>query len=122
MSWGYWNYPSRPLIDRWKWFDTRHMTHVCERWAKDRNHNLQAAWFNGVGYEVWENVWSIWNAVTPRDGELIRRVGTVMRFLGSIGYLTSAGWVPHAPAALQPVRVAPSRTGDPTAHSPAHKP
>lgn len=28
QSWGYWTYPHAPLVDRWKWFDTRHMTHV----------------------------------------------------------------------------------------------
>lgn len=29
--------------------------------------SLQAAFFNGVGYETWENVWGIWNSISQRD-------------------------------------------------------
>ena len=36
--------------------------------------NLQFAFFNGVGYESWENVWGIWNQITQRDAEALRRV------------------------------------------------
>ena len=51
VSWGYWTYPAGPpLVARWKWFETRHMTHVCDRWQTHRTDNLQAAWFNGVGF------------------------------------------------------------------------
>jgi hypothetical protein len=50
MSWGYWHFPmGAPLVDRWKWFDSRHMTHVCERWQTRRVGHIQAAYFNGVG-------------------------------------------------------------------------
>ena len=31
------------------------MTNVCERWALDHTNALQGAWFNGVGFETWEN-------------------------------------------------------------------
>ena len=37
--------------------------------------------------------------ITQRDGEQIRRVGAVLRFLGGRGFLQSPGWVPHSPTA-----------------------
>lgn len=109
MSWGYWSYPPMPMVDRWKWFDTRHMTHVCDRWRRHRNVNLQAAWINGVGYETWENVWGLWNGISQRDGEAIRRLRTVMTFLGGgadgSSYLASPQFVPFVPAAMRPTEV-----------------
>ena len=95
MSWGYWDFPKAPLVAKYKWLETRHMTHVCDRWQKRRLQNLQAAYFNGVGFEVWENVWGTWNGFTPRAAEATRRVGRVLRYLGAKGYLTSKAWVPH---------------------------
>ena len=44
-------------------------------------------------------MWGTWNGITPRDGEQIRRVGAILRFLGARGYLQSPGWVPHSPTA-----------------------
>lgn len=57
MGWGYWKHPDIPNIDTWKWLDSRRMTHVCERWSQDHTNAMQGAWFNGVGFETWENVW-----------------------------------------------------------------
>ena len=42
------------------------MTHICERWAQTRTDGLQYAFFNGAGYESWENIWGMWNGFTPR--------------------------------------------------------
>ena len=103
MSWGYWAYPplpEPPLVARWKWFEPRHMTHVCDRWQTHRTDNLQAAWFNGVGYETWENVWGTWNGLTPRDAETVRRLGRALHLLAPDGYLTSKLWVPHTRSVL----------------------
>ena len=44
----------------------KHLTHICERWAEDRTDGLQYAFFNGAGYESWENIWGIFNQITPR--------------------------------------------------------
>ncbi len=95
MSWGYWKYPFTPMISRYKWLEPRHMVNVCDRWNRDKTDNLQYAFFNGVGYESWENVWGIWNGITERDAEAIRRIGTIERFAASL--LVSADWEPHTP-------------------------
>jgi iron(II)-dependent oxidoreductase len=44
-----------------------------------------------------ENVWGTFNRITQRDAEQIRRVATLLRFLGPRGYLQSPNWVPHSP-------------------------
>ena len=63
-----------PVVSNYKWLEPRHMVNVCERWAQDRTDGLQSAFFNGVGYESWENVWGIWNQITPRDAARLRRI------------------------------------------------
>jgi iron(II)-dependent oxidoreductase len=95
MSWGYWKYPFIPEVSRSKWLETRHMVNVCRRWARDKNDDLQYAFFNGVGYESWENIWGIWNGLAPRDAEALRRIATIERSMASI--LTSPDWEPHTP-------------------------
>lgn len=32
----------------------RHLTHVCDRWSKNRTSAIQLAFFNGDGYESWD--------------------------------------------------------------------
>merc|ERR1719353_2853260 len=64
--------------------------------ANSKTNNLQMAWFNGDGYESWENVWGTWNGITPYDGEAIRRVATMLRYLGKDGFLHSPEWIPHS--------------------------
>lgn len=102
MGWGYWSYPHIPQVDRFKFLTFgKYMTHICDRWALRKTDNLQAAWFNGVGYEAWENVWGSWNGIVPRDAEAIRRVATLLRFFGGPGgLLQSAEWEPHSPDLL----------------------
>ena len=95
MSWGYWQYQPVPVVSKYKWLEPRHMVNVCERWAKDRTDGLQAAFFNGVGYESWENVWGIWNQLTPRDAEALRRIAMIERALAEL--LFSPDWQPHFP-------------------------
>ena len=95
MSWGYWEYQPIPVVSKYKWLEPRHMVNVCERWAKDRTDGLQSAFFNGTGYESWENVWGIWNQFTPRDAEAIRRIAMIERAVPDL--LTSAEWQPHFP-------------------------
>ena len=45
------------------------MVNISDRWNRDKTNDLQFAFFNGVGWESWENIWGIWNGITPRDAE-----------------------------------------------------
>jgi formylglycine-generating enzyme required for sulfatase activity len=94
MTWGYWQHPPVPSVSRYKWTEPRHMVHLCDRWSRSKTNLLQAALFNGTGIETWENVWGIWNGMTPRDGEATRRIMTIQRALA--GLLVSREWEPHA--------------------------
>ena len=76
MNWGQYNFPFIPMVDRYKWLETRHMVNISDRWAQDKTDDLQFAFFNGVGWESWENVWGIWNGINPRDAEATRRMAT----------------------------------------------
>ena len=104
MGWGYWLYPRVPQVDRFKYLTRgKFMTNVCDRWATRKTDNLQSVWFNGVGYESWENVWGTWNGIVPRDAEALRRVSTMLRFFGGRGGLLQAEeWEPHTPSVLTP--------------------
>ena len=95
MSWGYWRYPFTPLLSQVKLIEPRHMVNISDRWNRSKIDNLQSAFFNGVGLETWENVWSIWNGFTPRDAEAIRRVGAVDRAVAP--FLISQDWEPLTP-------------------------
>ena len=76
---------------------------ISDRWKRDKTDNLQFAFFNGVGWESWENIWGIWNGITPRDAEATRRVATIER--GVAPFLVSKEWEPlYADAALRRLR------------------
>ncbi len=93
MSWGYWKYDFAPSVSTYKWLEPRHMVHICDRWAHDHLDDLQFAYFNGIGFESWENIWGIWNQMTPRDSEALRRIATIERAYSSL--LISPEWEPH---------------------------
>ncbi|GMH92158.1 hypothetical protein TrVE_jg8931 [Triparma verrucosa] len=106
MSWGYFSdggysgdYPLVPFVDKMHFVEPRHMTNICNRWAKNHTGDLQMAWFNGVGFETWENVWGAWNELVAFDAEAVRRVGTMLRFFGGQErrIFQSLGWEPHKP-------------------------
>ena len=95
MTWGQYQYPFVPMVDKYKWLETRHMVNISDRWKRDKTDNLQFAFFNGVGWEAWENIWGIWNGITPRDAEATRRIATMERALAP--FLSSTGWEPLSP-------------------------
>ena len=95
MSWGYWKYGFVPVVSRFKWIEPRHFVNVSNRFSHDHTDDLQHAFFNGVGFESWENVWGIWNGLTPRDAEALRRAALIERFARR--YLVSQDWRPFSP-------------------------
>jgi formylglycine-generating enzyme required for sulfatase activity len=83
------------LVSKYKWLEPRHMTNISDRWQRDKNIDLQYAFFNGLGMETWENIWGIWNQMTPRDSETVRRIARIQRAFAD--NLVSAAWEPHTP-------------------------
>ena len=84
-----------PMVDKYRWLETRHQVNIQDRWGRDHTDDLQYAFFNGEGWESWENVWGIWNGITPRDAEATRRVATIER--GIAPFLVSPDWEPLYP-------------------------
>ncbi len=84
-----------PAVAKFKWLEPRHMINVENRWSRDRTNDLQYVFFNGVGYNAWENIWGIWNGLTPRDAQTLRRIATIERFFAPL--LVSLDWEPYAP-------------------------
>ncbi|HWZ77743.1 MAG TPA: SUMF1/EgtB/PvdO family nonheme iron enzyme [Candidatus Sulfotelmatobacter sp.] len=95
MRWGQYQFPFTPLVDKYKWLEPRHMVNISDRWKRDKTDDLQFAFFNGVGWESWENIWGIWNGITPCDAEATRRVATIERAIAP--FLVSKMWEPMAP-------------------------
>lgn len=83
-----------PVVAKWKWLEPRHMINIENRWSRDRIHDLQHAFFNGCGYNAWENVWGLWNGLTDRDAAALRAVAAISRRCWRL--LTSADWRPYA--------------------------
>jgi iron(II)-dependent oxidoreductase len=50
MTWGQYAFPFIPMVDRFKWLETRHMVNISDRWNQDKTADLQFAFFNGVGW------------------------------------------------------------------------
>jgi gamma-glutamyl hercynylcysteine S-oxide synthase len=95
LTWGQYTFEFVPTVDRFRWLDPRHQVNIQGRWLRDKTDDLQFAFFNGEGWESWENVWGIWNGVTPRDGEATRRVATIERTVAP--FLISQDWEPYYP-------------------------
>ena len=82
-----------PPVSVSKWLERRHLTQIVDRWATDHTIDILVAFFNGIGFVSWENVWGIWNGLSDRDAESVRRYGALESFLAP--YLVSENWVPY---------------------------
>jgi len=104
QSWAYLVYPDGsyysfvPMVSRPKWLESRHMVQVANRFCSNHTADLQIAFFNGIGFETWENVWGIWNGLSDRDAESTKRISKTYRFFSERGnYYASADWIPFVP-------------------------
>ena len=85
LTWGEgWQYTLPPKIDTKKWLTNgKHQTNICDRWAQNKVAMAGTAMINGIGMESWENDWGTWNGMTPRDSQLFKRLGAILRFAGA---------------------------------------
>jgi formylglycine-generating enzyme required for sulfatase activity len=95
LTWGQYTFPPVPRVDRYKWLEPRHMVNISDRWNRAKTDDLQFAFFNGIGWESWENIWGIWNGITPHDAEATRRIATIERSIAP--FLISQEWEPFFP-------------------------
>lgn len=93
QTWGKASTSFVPAVSKLKWLESRHLTNVENRWARDRTDDFHYIFFNGHGYTAWENVWGIWNQFTPRAGETLRRIATIFRRFHDL--LVSPDWEPY---------------------------
>ncbi len=82
-------------IIRNKWLERKHMVHMVQRNQKNHTEELRAAWMNGVGVIVWENVFGIWRGWCERDKSIIRSMLPVQRRYSLI--FSGEGWTPMVP-------------------------
>jgi formylglycine-generating enzyme required for sulfatase activity len=80
---------------RHKWFERRHMQHQVERWNLDHSDELHAAWMNGSGMMIWENVFGSLVPWCPRDRAMLRAMLPIQRRFTSL--FSGEGWTPLAP-------------------------
>jgi len=85
-----------PSVSKWKWLEPRHMVNYENRWSRDRTIDLQHCFFNGIGYHAWENVWGIWNPLSARDAEILRRMAAIYRQFPAL--VVSPDWAPYQPS------------------------
>jgi len=86
---------SIPTVVKLKWIEPRHIVQIENRWSRERWSDLQHAFFNGIGYVAWENVFGFVNHLTDRDAATLRRVAMIQRAFARL--LVTDDWVPYAP-------------------------
>jgi gamma-glutamyl hercynylcysteine S-oxide synthase len=97
MSWGSYrgDYQYVPGVSVYKWLETRHQVNITNRWEIDKTDDLQYAFFNGIGYNSWENVFGVWNQISDRYAEIIRRMALIYREFPTLW--SGTDWEPHVP-------------------------
>ncbi|MFC3579262.1 formylglycine-generating enzyme family protein [Sphingomonas hylomeconis] len=84
---------SIPAVVKLKWVEPRHIVQIENRWSRERWSDLQHAFFNGIGYVAWENVFGFVNQLTDRDAAALRRVAAIQRRYAPL--LVTDNWIPY---------------------------
>jgi formylglycine-generating enzyme required for sulfatase activity len=78
MSWAQWFQDSKvPGVYRNKWFEHSHMQHAIDRLSGDKIRQLQAAWMNGSGIMIWENVFGLFSDWSAKDKSIYRTMYSI---------------------------------------------
>ena len=92
------SYGEVPGVLRHKWFERHHMQHQIERWSLDHSDELHAAWFNGSGMMVWENVFGSLVPWSKHDRSVLRAMLPIQRRYSAL--LNGEGWTPLVPTEM----------------------
>jgi len=102
LSWAQWlqAFPEPGLLQL-KWIQPRHLQHQIRRWDRRHVDELEAAFFNGSGILVWENVFGTWNPWHPQDRATLRLMAPLLRRFADL--FTSEAWDPFVPTLVEGV-------------------
>jgi hypothetical protein len=93
--WGMQPYGKAFGVLHMKWLEPRHMQYQIDRWNRDHGDELMAAWINGSGMMVWENVFASWNPWNQQDRAVLRRMNPIWQHFAAL--YTSDSWKPFYP-------------------------
>lgn len=93
LSWAQWFKDSKvPGVYRNKWFEPCHMQHAIDRWSNDKTPQLHAAWMNGSGIMIWENIFGQWIGWSERDKTIYRTMYAIQHHYHDL--FSGDGWTP----------------------------
>lgn len=84
-----------PGVVRNKWFERRHQLHFTARWSRDRTAQFHAAFMNGCGTMIWDNVFGTWNGYSPREKSILRAMLPIQRRFTAL--FSGEDWTPLVP-------------------------
>lgn len=103
MSWAQYfpGYHGPPPVLRNKWLERRHIQHHIKRFEEDHTSELHAAWMNGSGMMVWENVFGTWVGWSARDKSILRSMLPIQRNYAAL--FSGEGWTPFVETGMDHV-------------------
>lgn len=84
-----------PGVVRNKWFERRHQLHHVSRFHRDRTPEFQAAFMNGTGTMIWDNVFGTWVGYSEREKSILRAMLPIQRRFSAL--FAGEGWTPLVP-------------------------